>query len=122
MSRTGTSLPYNTEPRWTNERYGSRVAIILGFCLVLAPRIMSQGGITTQSFNGQSSYVLPAGPDSVQGTVINAKTNEPIARAVVYSPDNRYATLTDDRGHFEFKFPPQEKGPPPVRAWSTACQ
>jgi hypothetical protein len=46
--------------------------------------------------------------------VINGKTHEPIARALVYSPDNRYATLTDDRGHFEFKFPPQEKTPPPV--------
>jgi hypothetical protein len=122
MSRTGTSFPYNAEPRWTNERNGSRVAIIFGFCLVLAPRIMSQGGITTQSFNGQSSYVLPAGPDSVHGTVINAKTHEPIARAVVYSPDNRYATLTDDRGHFEFKFPPQEKVAPPVPASSTDVQ
>jgi hypothetical protein len=75
---------------------------------------MSQGGITTQSLNGQSSYVLPAGPESVHGTVINSKTHEPIARALVYSPDNRYATLTDDRGHFEFKFPPQEKVAPPV--------
>jgi hypothetical protein len=46
--------------------------------------------------------------------VINSKTHEPIARALVYSPDNRYATLTDDRGHFEFKFPPPEKSPPPV--------
>ncbi|HWN74785.1 MAG TPA: hypothetical protein VNO13_03515, partial [Candidatus Udaeobacter sp.] len=46
--------------------------------------------------------------------MINSKTHEPIARALVYSPDNRYATLTDDRGHFEFKFPPQEKVAPPV--------
>jgi len=83
---------------------------------------MSQGGITSQSFNGQTSYGLPAGPDSVHGTVINAMTHEPIARAVVYSPDNRYATLTDDRGHFEFKLPAQDKVAPPVPASSTDVQ
>jgi hypothetical protein len=77
---------------------------------------MSQDGITIQSANGQTSYVVPAGPDSVHGTVINSKTHEPIPRAVVYSPDNRYATLTDDRGHFEFKFPPQEKVAPSLPA------
>jgi hypothetical protein len=83
---------------------------------------MSQDGITIQSANGQTSYLVPAGPESVRGTVINAKTHEPIARAVVYSPDNRYATLTDDRGHFEIKFPPQEKVAPPVPASSTDVQ
>ena len=46
--------------------------------------------------------------DSVHGTVLNQITREPISRALVYSPDNRYATLTDDRGHFEFKFPAPE--------------
>jgi hypothetical protein len=55
-----------------------------------------------------------SGPDSVHGTVINGKTHEPIAKALVYTPDNRYAMLTDDQGHFEFKFPPPEKSTPPV--------
>jgi hypothetical protein len=80
---------------------------------------MSQGGITIQSINGQTTYAIPTGPDSVHGTVINGKTHEPIARALVYSPDNRYATMTDDRGHFEFKFPPPEKSAPPVPASGT---
>ncbi|HEX8879931.1 MAG TPA: hypothetical protein VF749_07870 [Candidatus Acidoferrum sp.] len=35
---------------------------------------------------------------------MNAVTHEPIARALVFSQDNRFATLTDDRGHFEFVF------------------
>src|SRR5258707_4267456 len=43
--------------------------------------------------------------DSLRGTVVNSATHEPISRALVFSPDNRYATMTDDRGHFEFKFP-----------------
>jgi hypothetical protein len=50
-------------------------------------------------------------PSSVHGTVLNRITHEPIGRALVYSPDQRYAVLTDDRGHFEFKFPPQEPEP-----------
>jgi len=44
-------------------------------------------------------------PNIVHGTVVNAVTHEPIVRALVYSPDNRYATLTDGEGHFEFTLP-----------------
>jgi hypothetical protein len=36
---------------------------------------------------------------------VNSVTHEPISRALVYSPDNRFAAMTDDRGRFEFKFP-----------------
>jgi len=51
------------------------------------------------------------GASSIHGTVLNRITHEPISRALVYSTDQQYATLTDDRGHFEFKFPPQEPEP-----------
>src|ERR1700722_1064521 len=54
-----------------------------------------------QSMSGPSEI-----PTSVHGKVLNRLTQEPIGRALVFSPDNRYATLTDDRGRFEFKFPP----------------
>lgn len=50
-------------------------------------------------------------PTSIHGTVLNRVTNEPISRALVYSNDEMYATLTDDRGHFEFKFPAAESKP-----------
>jgi hypothetical protein len=43
--------------------------------------------------------------DSLRGTVVNSLTHEPINRALVFSPDSRFATMTDDRGHFEFTFP-----------------
>ena len=46
--------------------------------------------------------------DSLRGTVVNSLTHEPINRALVFSPDNRFATMTDDRGHFEFTFPRHE--------------
>jgi len=42
--------------------------------------------------------------DRVRGVVINSVTREPVSRAVVYSPDNAFATMTDDRGRFEFVF------------------
>jgi hypothetical protein len=41
----------------------------------------------------------------VHGIVVNAVTHEPIGRALVYSPDNRYAMLSDGEGHFEFTLP-----------------
>jgi hypothetical protein len=44
-------------------------------------------------------------PNIVQGTVVDAVTHNPIGRALVYSPDNRYATLTNAEGHFEFALP-----------------
>jgi hypothetical protein len=46
-----------------------------------------------------------SGPPSVHGTVLHSVTHEPVSRALVYTPGNQYATLTDDRGRFEFNFP-----------------
>jgi len=61
---------------------------------------------TTQGIGGQ-----PDSTSSVHGKVLNRVTHEPISRALVFSPDQRYATLTDDRGRFEFKYPPQVPEP-----------
>ena len=49
--------------------------------------------------------------DTLRGTVVNSLTHEPIGRALVYSPDNRYAAMTDSQGHFEFKFARAEREP-----------
>jgi len=94
-------------------------AIALGFCFTLAQRVPAQ--ITTLPNSPDSvnpslvnPSLLPPGPDSIRGAVLNRVTREPIARALVFTPDNRYAVLTDDRGHFEFKFPSQDKTPPPT--------
>src|SRR5207302_1059289 len=42
---------------------------------------------------------------TIHGTVVNAATKAPIGRALVSSADNRFATLTDGEGHFEFSLP-----------------
>jgi hypothetical protein len=49
--------------------------------------------------------------DILRGIVINSVTHEPIARALVSSPDNRFATLTNSEGHFEFTFPKVNAAP-----------
>jgi hypothetical protein len=46
--------------------------------------------------------------DTIRGMVINSITREPIARSLVYSPDNRFATLTNSEGRFEFTVPKAE--------------
>jgi hypothetical protein len=46
--------------------------------------------------------------EHIRGVVINSLTHEPISRALVFSPDNSFATMTDDRGRFEFTFTPAE--------------
>jgi hypothetical protein len=45
----------------------------------------------------------------VHGTVVNAVSHEPIGRALVHSTDNRFATLTNADGHFEFTIPKMAK-------------
>ena len=49
------------------------------------------------------SQVRPTDESSgnISGTVLNSITHEPIGRALVYSSDGRFATFTDDHGHFE---------------------
>ena len=58
--------------------------------------------------SAQSSTAGIEHSDNLRGTVVNGLTHEPLSRALVFSPDNRFATMTDDRGHFEFTFPRAE--------------
>jgi hypothetical protein len=44
-------------------------------------------------------------PNILRGTVVNAITGAPIGRALVMTPGNIYAMLTDGEGHFEFTLP-----------------
>ena len=55
---------------------------------------------------GLESYAAPQSSEdptthTISGTVINSLTHEPIGRALVYTADERAATLTDDHGNFE---------------------
>jgi hypothetical protein len=67
--------------------------------------------LVTSQLSAQSS---PEAPDTLHGTVVNSVTHEPVPRALVVSPDQRFATLTDDQGYFEFTFPKAEPAKPNV--------
>ena len=66
--------------------------------------LLAVGCICAEQASGQSQP-LDNGQSTVRGTVVNAITHQPVGRALVYSPDNRFATLTDSEGHFEFTLP-----------------
>jgi hypothetical protein len=57
--------------------------------------------------NGVPSSAQSTSDDTntIRGIVINSVTREPIDRAMVSSPDNRFATLTNSEGRFEFALP-----------------
>jgi hypothetical protein len=71
--------------------------------LALGIALFYCSGITRLS--AQSGTAGIEHTDNLRGTVVNSATHEPISRALVFSPDNRFATMTDNRGLFEFTFP-----------------
>jgi hypothetical protein len=67
--------------------------------------------VVTSQLSAQSSTETS---DTIHGTVVNRVTHEPVPRALVVSPDQRFATMTDDQGRFEFTFPKAEAPKPSV--------
>jgi hypothetical protein len=63
--------------------------------------------LSIAGLTANSSWAQSGGDDSgvVRGVVINSVTREPVDRALVTSPDNRFAALTDSEGRFEFAVP-----------------
>src|SRR5215468_11176346 len=60
-----------------------------------------------------ASAQTSAGPQAtVRGIVINSVTREPVGHALVYSIDQRFATLTDDQGRFQLSVPPMPETAP----------
>jgi hypothetical protein len=91
----------NAESTGTRALWRALSSFTLGitfiFCASVAP-VFAQGD------GGRSQQSQPS--DVLRGTVLNGITHEPIGHALVLSSDNRFATMTDDRGHFEFALPP----------------
>jgi hypothetical protein len=52
----------------------------------------------------------PKSTDRISGTVVNGVTHEPVGHALVLSPDERFATMTDSDGRFEFIFSQSDSG------------
>lgn len=96
--RSADGPPVRRQPQWSPTRVTiERLAVSLGILLA---------GWVVCARPGLAQNLQPDNQASiVRGTVVNAVTHEPIGRALVYSPDNRYAMLSDGEGHFEFTLP-----------------
>ena len=66
--------------------------------------------LTTFSATNSRAQAASGDSDTIRGTVINSVTRAGIDRALVLSPDNRFATLTNSEGRFEFRVPQRETG------------
>jgi hypothetical protein len=88
---------------------GRGVLLALG---VIAGVMIACSGIVIPCF-AQSNPLAESTSDTnetIEGTVVNSITHEPIARALVSSPDDRFATLTNSEGHFEFDIAKTDAG------------
>lgn len=91
-------VPAEGLPRFS----GSLATLLIGVFLFCCCAVIRSSAQTNASATSHA--------DTLRGTVVNSVTREPIGRALVFSPDNRFATMTDDRGQFEFNFPRSESG------------
>lgn len=76
--------------------------------LILVPLLLPVCVLQCHSQTAQGGSCVA---DTISGTVLNSVTHEPIGRALVYSADERFATLTDDHGHFELSMPEPPQSP-----------
>jgi hypothetical protein len=84
-------------------RRWSTTAIVVFFAAVCLIGTKSSGQSLSQTLSDDTSEA-----SSVRGVVINSVTGEPIARALVSSPDDRFATMTNSEGRFEFDLPKEK--------------
>jgi hypothetical protein len=78
----------------------SHAAFALAIAFIAASIVAGRAYAQSQPSDNQAN--------TIRGTVVNAITHEPIGRALVHSTDDKFATLTDGEGHFEFTPPKAE--------------
>ena len=84
-------------------------------CVVVC--LAAMGGVV---FAQQQTSGGAEGKTVLRGTVVDATTHQPVGRAVVLSPDGRFATMSDERGHFEMVFKVKKGAPAASAAGDTA--
>jgi hypothetical protein len=66
--------------------------------------------LLSASASAQSTQPEEKPADTIRGVVINSVTHEPVGRALVFSPDNRFGTMTNSEGQFEFTLAKNQTG------------
>jgi hypothetical protein len=102
------TVPYTAIHR-TNHRVAATLVSFLAMGFTFAAPALTQDRQSLQNSG------------NIRGTVINALTGEPIGRALVFTPDNRFARLTDSEGHFDYPLPkavPDDASPPGIQGQS----
>src|SRR5256886_11491516 len=67
--------------------------------VTFAPAIILFCSVVITSLSAQTNGPSKPESDVIRGTVVNSQTHEPIGHALVYSPDNRLATMTRSEEH-----------------------
>jgi hypothetical protein len=102
---TGSKLPANVQNAIWGKRLRTRRLVRLA--LMTGVGLGAFGGVAFGQFSSAASAVSSeAGSASsliFKGIVLNRVTRAPVGRALVFSADQQMATMTDDRGRFEFK-------------------
>ena len=88
-------------------RFGPRLSLPVPgrlpiWALALAVSLLA---LHQSASGGSAQDAQPKDIGRISGTVVNSATNEPIGHALVFSPDERFATMTDNNGRFELTFP-----------------
>ena len=81
---------------------------LLALAAVVLAALLAPAWFPSEGVLAQEPQAKPA--DHVSGVVINSVTREPIARALVISEGELFATMTDSSGRFEIVFPEAAPG------------
>ena len=98
----------------------SHSVLSLGVLSFLVSSLLLAGWFVGARAAGQES--TDSKKTTIRGVVVNSVTREPVGHALVYSPDNRFATLTDDQGRFEFASPQESATQPPKPDATSAAE
>ncbi len=91
------------------------ISKMMGIACVAVCFIAANGVVCAQQPGGGTTDEKTV----LRGTVVNSVTHQPVGRAVVVSPDGRFATMTNERGRFEMVFKVKKSAPPPSAAPGT---
>jgi hypothetical protein len=90
-----------SEPRFLRRSFLRAIVLFFPLLFLFPVAFLIPTNSAAQSLSDNTSD----NTDRIRGVVIDSVTREPIARALVSSPDDRFATMTNSEGRFEFNLP-----------------